>query len=238
MKKRFVIFLSIVLLWSCSDNNPTNNNVINPPFENDSECLAQHFYYNTSIDDKYFFDTLLLTNKIFIGFEKTTPHSEIVKFINKNSIFEEIDESKIIFHSYEYFENDHKLLIAKVKNDKTCSELYEIMSSLKTNPIVAFASYTYQSGLWFGGVYYDVMSYNDLFLVKVFDYNDLTDLNEVVKQTNTFIKEQNEYMPDWFLIGVTKDSKYDNALKMAQYFFETGKFAHSYVGFVDFIDKD
>jgi len=238
MKKVCVIFLTVVLLWGCSDSNPANNNPIEkPPFESEEECLAQHFWYLETIEDKVLIDTLLLPNKILIGFELITPDSEIVKFINNNPVFENIDESKIRFISNEYWGIHFRLLIAKTETNKTCSEIAGIIKTLKTNPTVLFANYTYQSGLWFGGIYYDVMSYTDEILVKVFDENDLTDLNEVVAQTNTVVKRQNEFMKDWFTITVTKNSKYD-ALKMAQYFFETGKFIYSNPNMWDFIDKD
>ena len=229
MKKVCVIFLSVVLLWNCDDSKSGNNKVINKPFENESDCLAQHFYYGGN--NKIFLDTILRKDRIYIGFDKSTPNDEIINFINNNATFEKIDESKILFYSNVQYEDDYKQVIAKTKNDKTCSELYEIITTLKTNSIVSFASYTYKSGFWGGGVTYDVMTYGDVFLVKVFNANDLTDLNEVVEQTNTVIKEQNEYMPDWFMIGVTKNSKYNDALKMSQYFFETGKFMYSYVDF-------
>ena len=60
--------------------------------------------------------------------------------------------------------------------------------------------------------------------VFVKDVNDLSDLYAVVQETNTRIIEQDPYMPRWFTISAGKNSK-GNALQMANYFYETGKFA-------------
>ena len=71
-----------------------------------------------------------------------------------------------------------------------------------------------------------INSYSSLFYVKVSDETDLTDLNNVITKTNTELVEQNEFMKNWVTIKATKSSKGD-ALKMANYFYETGLFESS-----------
>jgi len=131
----------------------------------------------------------MLHNKIFIGFDISIPDDEVLSLINHIPLFEDIDETRI------RKTNDYKMVIAKLTTDKSCSELHSIMITLKHNSIVLFANYTYQGSLWIGGETSDVQSYTNEFLVKVFDENDLSDLNEVVHRTKCYIKEQVMYMP-------------------------------------------
>ena len=44
-----------------------------------------------------------------------------------------------------------------------------------------------------------------------------------ISETNTELVTQNEFMPKWFELRATKNSNGD-ALKMANYFYETGLF--------------
>lgn len=74
-----------------------------------------------------------------------------------------------------------------------------------------------------------INSYGSNFYVKVFDENDLTDLNQKIAETKTELVEQNEFMPQWFKLRATKNSNGD-ALKIANYFYETGLFEHSELG--------
>ena len=74
-----------------------------------------------------------------------------------------------------------------------------------------------------------INSYGSNFHVKVFDENDLTALNQKIAETNTELVNQNEFMPKWVELRATKNSNGD-ALKMANYFFETGLFESSEPG--------
>lgn len=57
----------------------------------------------------------------------------------------------------------------------------------------------------------------------------MTDLNQKIAETNTELVKQNEFMPKWYELRATKNSKGD-ALKMANYFYETGFFECSEPG--------
>lgn len=71
-----------------------------------------------------------------------------------------------------------------------------------------------------------VNRYSSNFYVKVFDETNLTDLHNVISETNTELTGQNEFMKKWLTLRATKDSK-GNALKMANYFYESGLFEYS-----------
>ena len=78
-----------------------------------------------------------------------------------------------------------------------------------------------------------INSYGSYFYVKVFDNNDLSDLNQIIAETNTELVKQDEFMPKWFELRATKNSNGD-ALKMANYFYETGLFECSEPGISKF----
>lgn len=65
-----------------------------------------------------------------------------------------------------------------------------------------------------------------LFYVKLKKEQDLAILNELAKTKNVEILGQNDFMPLWFTLACSKESD-GNTLQMANYFFETGKFAAS-----------
>ena len=72
-----------------------------------------------------------------------------------------------------------------------------------------------------------VNSYSNFFHVKVKNANDLSDLNRLVSETNTWIEYRNDSpFQQWFLLGADKNSRGD-ALEMANYFYETGLFESS-----------
>jgi hypothetical protein len=57
----------------------------------------------------------------------------------------------------------------------------------------------------------------------------LTDLNKIIAETKTELVKQDEFMPNRFELRATKSSNGD-ALKMANYFYETGLFQCSEPG--------
>ena len=100
--------------------------------------------------------------------------------------------------------------------------LKEIIHILKESSIVGNADLTFCSSPFNCSV---KVAFSDYFWIQVKDKNDLSDLYEVMQETNTLMIEEETIpeMPDWFLIRVTKNSK-GNAMQMANYFYETGKF--------------
>ncbi len=67
---------------------------------------------------------------------------------------------------------------------------------------------------------------SNYFYVKLRKEGDLEILRSIAKSTNTKIIEQDKFMPLWFTLSCTRLSK-GNALEMANYFYETSKFAYA-----------
>lgn len=190
----------------------------------------EHYYYYRG--NQHFIDNGILPDKLLLGFEKSKPNQAIVSFIHQQGEITPIAETAV--REYEHY--DYKLVIVQLTSEKKPTELRALINQLNKNTLVSFSSFTYQSSLWFGGEYYDLMSYTDEFLVKVNDPNNLTNLNRLAEQTRARIKSQNQFMPEWFTISVDKHSQGD-ALQMANYFYETGMFAAAEPHFSDFKEE-
>ncbi|MCK0157664.1 S8 family peptidase [Cellulophaga sp. F20128] len=65
-----------------------------------------------------------------------------------------------------------------------------------------------------------------LFYVKLKNEKDKEILYQIAKKKNVEVLGHNEFMPLWYTLACSKDSE-GNALQMANYFFETGKFSAS-----------
>lgn len=132
----------------------------------------------------------------------------------------------------------YKEIPLKLNISKSCTEIAQIIDDLEQIQMVSYTHYTMQTEdcnnlIWESIGDLCINSYGSNFYVKVFDENDLSDLNSTITQTNTELVKQNKFMPKWFELRATKSSSGD-ALAMANYFFETRLFAHSEPGISKF----
>ncbi|OFX84941.1 MAG: hypothetical protein A2W99_16180 [Bacteroidetes bacterium GWF2_33_16] len=204
----------IVILFSCEENNIS---------ESDNNCLEKHYYYEQS--EKISIGSNILQNYIFIGFDYSATNSEIYSFIEDEATLDSNFEVEI----NEYNINSKKAL-CKFTSSMNCSEIKNIIEKFYKNEIVIFASYVYDCDMLFGGVQYDYMSYSDEFLVKVENSDNLDELNTIADQTGTIVKSEVYMMPNWYTLSSNKNSQ-GNALEMANFFYETGKFKNAVPNF-------
>ncbi|MDL2227434.1 hypothetical protein LJC30_00910 [Odoribacter sp. OttesenSCG-928-L07] len=217
MKKLILIIIAIAfLLASCTKHDgPTTQ----------CNCNFTDFrYYHgeqvelSEIQDKY----------ILIGIDTTYTDNQIKNFISSIKEF----DKKYVYTIHTSSQYKFKEIPLRFKFPKTCEEITQIISNLEKNEIVAYAHYTMKIdhclnliGEQMGDLC--VISYGSNFYVKTYDENNLFDLNQIILETNTeFVKQ---VMPQWFELRATKKSKGD-ALKMANYFYETGLFEDSEPG--------
>ncbi len=198
--------------------------------ENDliqGNCDFINFKYYNGTED---YIGELSNTYILIGVDTTYSNSEIDNFISSVNHFDHSIDYTI--HNIEDYK--FKEIPLKFNSSKTCKAITQIISDLEENPIVAYAHFTMQTDhcendLWEPIGNLCINSYGSQFYVKVFDENDLTDLNQMITATNTELVKQNEYMPKWFELRATKNSKGD-ALAMANFFYESELFDHSEPG--------
>jgi hypothetical protein len=162
-----------------------------------------------------------------IGVDTTYSDNQIQNFISTINHFDQ--NYTYTIHTIAQYK--FKEIPLRLKFSKTCEQIAQIISELEQNTIVAYAHYTMQTDncqnlIWEQIGNLCINSYGSNFYVKVFDENNLTDLNQKITETNTELVKQNEFMPKWFELRATKNSDGD-ALKMANYFYETGLFEYS-----------
>lgn len=209
MKAALYIILLCTLLMGCDKYTekiiePNNCNFIN------------YYYYGDSII------TLgeLSNDYITVAFDSSATESQIRNFIAVEKIFDT---------TYHYTPSSYFVPL-KFKEPKSCQEITAVIATLQKNPMVAFVHYTMQTDCSYNFMPIlgsrCVMIYSNAFYVKVKNVNDLSDLNTMIKSTRTELVHQNSYMPQWFTLRATKNSKGD-ALRMANHFKESKLFEYA-----------
>jgi hypothetical protein len=211
LKRSIYIGLFTLLFLSCHKDTTENTEKAGCNFTN-------FFYYHGQKD------TIgeMSNSYLLVAFDTSYSENAIQNFITSLSEFDQ---------QYKYKLSREKLTILKFGKPKNCEEISNIIINLEKKPIIRYANFTMQSNdcsnafsMPMGNlcVYY----YSDYFDVKVKDVNDLTDLYKMMKETNTVLVEQNQFMNDWFTLSATKYSKGDG-LHMANYFYESKLFIES-----------
>ena len=208
------IVLLILLFTNCKKDNKTAYQ---------GSCDYINFkYYN----GKHYSLGEIQNNYILIGVDSNYSDIQIRNLISTLNNFDQNYDYKIQSSSYYGF----KEIPLRLKSSKTCQEITKIIHELKKNSIVAYANYTMktdncQNSIWETMGNLCINSYGNIFHVKVFDVNNLTDLNQLISETNTELVKINS-KTKWVELRTTKNSTYD-ALKMANYFYESGLCEHS-----------
>jgi len=79
--------------------------------------------------------------------------------------------------------------------------------------------------------YNDTLNFSNLFYVRLKDEKDVELLEKMAKETKVEILGNNEFMPRWFTLSCSKNSK-GNALEMANLFYESRLFSVTEVDFL------
>ncbi len=218
--KKLILSIAIILLIfaSCEKNNE--------PAPQD-KCHFINFKYYSGKQD-YLGE--LQGIYILLGIDTAYEDSQIRSFISTVKQFDQ-NYAYTIYLTAQY---KFKEIPMRLKASQNCEEITKLISELEQNAIVSYVHYTMKTDNCQNLIGEDVgnlcvNSYGSSFYVKVFDENDLTDLNKIIAETKTELVKQDEFMPSWFELRATKSSNGD-ALKMANYFYETGLFQCSEPG--------
>ena len=200
------------------------------------DCKEELYYYSQG--EKHYFDDTFLDEWLHIGFYPHVQNAEIVEFIAKTGLFKPVDADKIMrvenrFPGFpEFVEWDlpfhlyYSVIYVNTKVPKTCTQLKDIILAVEESSIIAYANLAFW---WEYGIEKaQITSFSPYFDVIVKDRNNLSDLYAVAQETKTTIMERSEHLAfsSGFTLRANKDSK-GNALQMANYFVETGKFRHA-----------
>jgi len=219
MKNYILTLLIGIILVGCSNDEETE--LVQ------SSCEFISFkYYNETQD--YLGE--MSNEYILIAVDTTFNDSEIESFIETIDIIDQ-NYNYTIHTSGQY---KFKEIPLKLNTSKNCEEITQIISDINQNTFISYVHFTMVTDdcnnlIWEPIGDLCINSYGSSFYVKVFDENDLTDLNQMIAQTNTELVEQNQFMAKWFELRATKESDGDG-LAMANFFYESGLFEHSEPG--------
>ena len=188
------------------------------------DCKDELYSYNTGVKSFFLDHYSFRSDCIFIGFNSHAQTTEIMNFIKETGLFEPVDPKSN--HRVLRMEGVSYLFVY-TKRRKPCYQLKDIINKLEMVDIVSYAHLAFCSR-------HDncksIFSFSGFFRVTLKDKDDFTDLNDLALETNTRIIRQSRHNPDEFILEANKYSK-GNAMQMANYFFETGKFAATMLDF-------
>ena len=215
MARHLYVFGFILLsVLSCTDAKNELDNF-------DEGCGFQSFYY---YDDSQQPIRELSSEYLLIGSDTSNREDRLIEFINQNNNFKNISLSEI----NHYLNYRYNLVAVKFRRSKNCKEITSMVKLLEKENLVDFVHYTIETDDCTNAIWEEIGekcidSYSNLFIVKVFNSNDLRSLDSITNKTNTRILSQNKFMDNWFTLEATKLSGGD-AMQMANYFYETGLF--------------
>ena len=203
------------------------------------DCKDEYYYY------KFYYsflpnhplekvEKIILDNREFrndcliVGFFDHLQDAEMVDYINQTGLFKPAYADDIILRpgTVPGFTRDYHSMYIEFKSPQSCSKLKEIIRTLEKSPIVAFVNLVFEGGNespWEfekQSLYTHIFAFSEAFSVVVENENDLSDLSALIQETNTWISGR---YGNTLSIGTNKNSK-GNAMEMANYFWETGKF--------------
>lgn len=177
-----------------------------------SVSFAQSYYYykGEKIPLK------VSTDKIIIKFKKEIPFETKRKAISITSKIKPIPEKQA-------YRNN--LVFAGLVESTTENELNQIITELNKNKKIEYANpyFLYSDSFEIG--------LTNQFIVKLQETTTYSELEELVKSTQTTLDRQDKYDKSIYIISTTKKST-GNALEIANYFYETGKFEFSEPNFI------
>ena len=238
MKTKHILKIAAIMLIlaggmiSCKDKEPLLtdcdcNEILYfyPQNEGAGKIFSENDLYHYINGEKLFLDYLFVNNWLLVAFRSQVKDTEIVDYINQTELFKPVSTKDIWYHAnLQWCEYDNHLIFVNTKEQKTCLQLLEVIQVLEKSHLVVCANITLRTeNREIPSSNTNIMSWYQYFYVRVNDENDLSDLYAVMEETNTRISEQLPAMPKWFRLIADKNSK-GNSLRMAQYFFETGKF--------------
>ena len=174
---------------------------------------SQDYYYYK--DEKQ--SLTIMTDRIFIKFNNKLSFEKKQEIIKMDFTFKPFIDDK----------NNTDYSLVEVENGKTLIQIKEAISKLNKNNNIVIAN------PFFSNNENAFATITDEFIVKIKITTNKKDFFDLLKTTNTKLVKQDLYNSNIFVLSADKNSM-GNALKMANYFYETGKFEWSHPDFLIF----
>lgn len=155
-------------------------------------------------------------DKILVKFKKEMPLESKRSAVSITSKIKPISEKNI---------HRNNLVIAELAENTTENELKQVITELNKNKNILYANpyYAYSDSILIG--------LTNQFTVKLKNTTTYLELEALINLTKTTIDKQDKYDKNIYIIGANKNST-GNALEIANYFYETGKFEFSEPSFL------
>jgi len=221
MDNSILKYVAVLLILVSSFSACTKHSKI----ETHCKCEEKPYYYcYTKQYEKVFLDHM--NDWLFVGFYPHVQNAEITEYINQTGFFKPVTAVKIIRPDWDNMHDaSYSWLFVNTKSSKTCSELKEIIYSLKESSIVAQSDFVFLEHIFRIECPGLMWSNSQYISVTVKDKGDLSDLYTLMQETNTWIDEQlsaSFETPTLFWVVVDSNSK-GNTRKVANYFHESEK---------------
>jgi len=170
-----------------------------------SNCGEEYYYYN---DQKIYL--YVSRQKITVGFYDTMTFQEIQNILDNYTFLKPLNENLVI--------HNKKLAIPDLVENLTCNQINLGLVELKNNSKISYSNSYF-------------MTKNDNYIIGLLgefivclkDTSQVYELDSLASATKTIIIKQDKYHPCVYILSANKHSA-GNALEMANYFYETGKF--------------
>jgi len=160
------------------------------------------------------------SNKVFLKFAQNADREQVRELIN-NTTFLQLASSSMTIEDKDYI--DFVILETREEDDILSSAA---IKSFKTSPIVISATSLFLYNEFPQGL-------TDEFAVKLKPTISYNRLQELAEKNNCFIKEENSFVKNQFIISVSKNA-YLNAMEMSRLFYETSFFEFAEPNFIVF----
>lgn len=205
--KIWTLTLLLMSIISCKKDNPIIPN-----------CGQEFYYYQ---DQKIYL--YITKQKITIGFIDTLTFQEMKNTLDNYIFIKPLEEGQAI--------ENKKLALPNLKDNLTCDQIDQGIKELTDNSNISYAN-----SFLLPKNNNTLMGITGEFIVNIKDTSQITELQSLAIQTNTTIIKQNEFIPEVYILNADKNSS-GNALKMANYFYETGKFEYAEPNFLRIMKK-
>lgn len=209
----YPVLFAILLITGCSSDDNATVIVY--------ECDFPEYRY---VKGEREYVSELSKDFLLVSVDTTYSENQTLSFL---SSLEYLDQDNPYFFPPQY--DDWNYITLRFGVSKSCEEITQIIAELEQSQGISSAHYTMEPIGSCNMLASDseeeecVLSYLNTFHVIVFDEEDLSDLHQIVEETNTEIINQVHWNLTIFELRATKTSLGD-AWQMANYFYETGFF--------------
>ncbi len=164
------------------------------------------------------------TEKVYVKFEEGITETKKIQIAASIPFIKSPDKRNL--------EYPNNIAVFDILQGRTELEVKAVIEKLNKNEDIVVANpfvlYPVDSTL---------QGISEQFIVKLRTPSDFSELLRLAKETNTKLLKQNEFEPSTYIILADKNSN-GNALEMANYFQETGKFEFAEPNFLKFLKKN